>query len=161
MNMQSLLPPALMLAYLAGLIGVVSVIRQFQKKPDRRSPLTQGLLRPPGHALSERLRDTQWDVAAYLAVAMAMPLMLYALYLQHRVGGESVGTISVSVLACTGLASLGYVAWRLGSALKAVRNLTLGWEAEVAAAEEINRLMHRGCLVFHDMPAGNDFNMTM
>ena len=94
-----------------------------------------------------------------MAIALALPPMLYAMYLQQRLNGRPVNSITVAVYLTVGIAVFGFVAWRIVFAIRKVRNETLGLEAEMAAAEEINRLMQRGYTTFHDVPGGKDFNI--
>ena len=159
MHISLIAPLILMLGSIGVLIGTLALARRLQRRADRRSPLTEGLLRPPGHALSEQIRDLQWDVAAYFAISMALPLMLYALYLQRQLGGATGGGTTALILVVVGVGCFLFVAWKLFAAIKKSRNLHLGWEAELAAAEEINRLMRLGYWTFHDVPGGQDFNL--
>lgn len=57
--MHSLYPVAILLISLGALLGLIVVLRRLQRRRDRRSPLTEGLLRPAGHGLSERIHDLQ------------------------------------------------------------------------------------------------------
>ena len=159
MELEFLVPTAIMLTGIAALIGVLKIARHRQRRPDRRSPLTEGLLRPPGQTLRDRLVDTQWDVAAYMAVAMALPPVLYATFLQHRLSGKPTTSVTIVIYLLVGAATFGVVAYRVSRAIQSVRSQTLGLEAEMAAAEEINRLMQRGYSTFHDVPGGKDFNI--
>ena len=68
------------LAVLVGTLAIVSppfltVFTQLRwnafrdKRTGRRHPLTRGMLRPPGHALSEKRRSHAMDAVYYLALA--------------------------------------------------------------------------------------------
>ncbi len=159
MDLRFLIPLGLMLGSLGALIGVIHLVKYWNRRPDRRSPLTEGLLRPPGHALRDQLDAMQWDVASYMAIAMAIPTMVYALYLQHLHSGRPVTSLTAAIYLIIGLGAFGFVAWKAAAIVRTVRSKRLGLEAEMAAAEEINRLMRRGYTTFHDVPAGTDFNI--
>lgn len=62
-------------------------------------------------------------------------------------------TMAVTMAILTWLGGMYFVVRDLLRAIQRVRNLRLGWEGEVATAEELNRLMLRGFHVFHDVPA--------
>jgi hypothetical protein len=66
---------------------------------------------------------------------------------------------TIVVYAVAGLGVFGFVTWKVAVAVNSVRNKTLGLEAEMAAAEEINRLMQQGFTTFHDVPGEKHFNI--
>ena len=52
-----------------------------------------------------------------------------------------------------------FAGWKLHALMRRYRTLKLGYEAEAAAAEELNRLMRHGYWVFHDVPGDKAFNI--
>jgi hypothetical protein len=123
----------------------------------RRSPLTQGLLRGPGHKLRLELDDAQTDMWSWLLAAMFFPAMLFALYIpaaqRPDAGLQTALTFLIAALAVVGLA-----AFMLVRLVRRVMNLRLGLEAELASGQELDQLMRRGAFVFHDLPC-KDFNI--
>jgi hypothetical protein len=159
MDLRFLIPVGLMVASVGALVGVIALAKSRSRRPDKRSPLTEGLLRPPGQALRDQLEDVQWDVAGYMATAMAIPMLMYALYLQHLQSGRPVTPLTLAIYSLFALGAFGFVAWKTTASVNSVRSKRLGLEAEMAAAEEINQLMRRGFATFHDVPAGPGFNI--
>lgn len=127
--------------------------RECQGSTGRRSPLTRGLLRSPGQSLQERLEDMRLDTMAYLSVGSAGPLMAYGMYLATRL--HQPGPSIVVVLSCifTGTFIWGYCLYKVNRLIKERNKLQLGYEAELAAGQELNMLAHDGYGVFHDFPA--------
>lgn len=110
MDLRLLIPLGLMMASLGALIGVLHLVKYHNRRPDERSPLTEGLLRPPGQTLRDQLENVQWDVAGYMATAMAIPMMVYALYLQHVQSGRPVTPLTLAVYLLIALCAFGFVA---------------------------------------------------
>ena len=159
MDSRILIPLLLVLAPLL-LLGVVARLARWRTRgPNRRSPLTKDLLRGPAHSLRVQLDDLRWDFASYLAAAVAAPLLFYALYLQNELAGRALA--SSMIVIYVGLAA----ALALMVVVKTVRTIQVGYrlqlgiEAEIATAEELNRLMQLGFWVFHDCPGDKQFNI--
>lgn len=101
----------------------------------------------------------QWDAGAYIAGAVTVPLLLYTGYLQQQLSGHPVSVLTVLILAVGGIGVFAFIVWRILSSTREIWSRTLGLEAEMAAAEEINRLMLSGYTTFHDVPGGKEFNI--
>lgn len=118
-----------------------------------RHPISNDLLRPAGHSISLELDDAHFEMVFSLTAALGAAIIAVAVLL---------GAYSVPALGPTTAVTLAILAWfgcmyyvvrDLLKSIARVRNLRLGWEGEVATAEELNRLMHKGFHVFHDVPA--------
>ena len=46
------------------LLGVLNFWRTYLDKQNKRSPLSQNLLRSPGESLRKKIEDINWDLAA-------------------------------------------------------------------------------------------------
>ena len=125
----------------------------------RRSPLTQGLLRPAGHSAQVKWNDSFVDIFGWLAVLQIFPGMCAALFMVtaqtkdgqlewHRGWLYLFVALAVIALASSRIVKIyrEAMAWRMG------------WDAEVASGQELDQLMRRGAHVFHDLPAA-DFNV--
>jgi hypothetical protein len=142
---------------LAVAIGVLTWTRRV-RLAGRRSPLTQGLLRVPGHQLRLKFDDAFTDIMAWMMVAMLIPALLGALYSAtfQRTNRWSLVAALIYLVAAVGAIAL--------SAYKMVRlhtramDIRMGLDAEMAAGQELDQLMRRGAIVFHDLPAKN-FNI--
>jgi hypothetical protein len=144
-----------------GFIVAISVLYWSRRSRllGRRSPLTQGLLRPPGHALRNQFDDTFVDIMTWMMVAIMMPAYVGALYVG---GGQPIAAEQNWVKNCVYLTlAIGMIAL---SACKLVKlhtkamRLRMGWDAEMAAGQELDQLMRRGAAVFHDLQTGS-FNI--
>lgn len=144
-------------APMAALIGTAFFVRS-RLRAGRRWPLTRGLLRMPGFSLRKEMED----VLSNVAIAFLMPVfavtLLYALYLQQVIAGRG-SVITQAILGTFAIGAVAYAAWKLRGLMTAYRNLSLGFEAESAAGEELNRLMRHGYWVFHDVPGDKAFNV--
>lgn len=153
---QGMLVAGILLVGFAGPVTTVWFLlwRRRRALNARRSPLTQDLLREPGHALRQRLEESRLDVFAWLMIVSVIPMLLLALHLGQSyilgtpeslvrwvfVGGLSVGCIAVGM-------------WRAISIARSNDALRLGLDAELAAGQELDQLMRHGAAVYHDFPA--------
>jgi hypothetical protein len=153
--------PLLMGAYVALFflpIGVILLWRKWQTSK-RRSPLSHMLLRGPGESLRNELDDTFGEVLMFLILFPSMPLIFYALHVsQSYFGGvkESDFRITLDVLVSVGVSCI--LLFKIITLLKRTHKLRLGYDGEVAIAQELNQLMREGAYVFHDVPA-DGFNI--
>lgn len=143
-------------SYLAFIFLPVVVIFFWRKRKviKRRSPLNQMLLRGPGESVFNALDDTRIDLLLYMTMLPTAPLLLYALHVsQSYFLGASESGLRIGM---DGLAVVGFVCYsiiKINSLLKRAQKLRLGYEGEVAVAQELNQLMRDGAYVFHDVPA--------
>lgn len=124
-----------------------------QKRRGVRHPLSQDLLRPAGYSTYEKILEFSNRIDEKFAELFVLPFVIptigLVMFLQF-------GTIQVPVLV------IAFVIVVLLMAIETVRLIELikrrsaykiGWEGEIAAADELNRLMLDGHVVYHDMPA--------
>jgi hypothetical protein len=153
---QGLLVAGILLTAFTGPIAALwfMVWRRRRALAARRSPLTQDLLREPGHALREQMEGLRLDVLAWLMVASVLPLALLAIHLAQsyflRASESIVRFVFVGGLA---LASVGFGMWRAIGVSRRTDALRLGIDAELAAGQELDQLMRQGAAVYHDFPA--------
>lgn len=159
MSLELLVPIAVFLGAFGLLTAFVWAAKVRLRRDDRRSPLTKDMLRGPGHSLRERIDELGLDLSAHLAVAPAIPLVLYASYLQQRVLGAAPSTLALMIYVVSAIGAVAYTGWRMARSIREFRRCRLGLEAEIAAAEELNRLMQQGYSVFHDLPGDGPFNV--
>lgn len=135
------------------------VARKLHLRMRRRSPLTTNLLRQPGHTLRAEIDDVTLDLFAdVLALGYGPLMVLVIVLLQEVVIGVQIGlgvglaTAVLIILICLVVfAKL----WKKGTHLD---QLATGYEAEVAAGQELEQLRAPHTKVFHDFPA-DDFNI--
>lgn len=135
-------------------LAVLTIGRNRALGTERRRELLRDLLRGPGESLRDPMQAAAWDAAEYAALGLfLMPLLFFLFPLQAvYAGGLPEGATLVAFLAAAALLQ-GWILWRLWRVLARARNLTLGYEAEVAVGQELDELRHLGYRVFHDVPA--------
>ncbi|MDA3919747.1 MAG: nuclease-related domain-containing protein [Salinisphaera sp.] len=140
-------------------LAVVAFEKRRRARVGARHPLTQGLLRPPGYSVKLRHEKIKEDVAFNLFVPSLIGLFgLTAAFVAPYLLGRPPDALLFWIF---GFASIGSALW---SAVKFVpmfyhaKALRLGWEGELATAEELNKLMRHGYDVFHDLPC-DGFNI--
>jgi len=140
-----LLGPALMLALL-------QLSKWRRKRRGQRPPFENLLLRSPGHSLLGEVQHTSDDITAYFGMAGSYPLLLYSAYLS-TFGFNWVGKgITISILTAGIAGTLFFMLKGLKLASDR-RNKRIGLAGEMAAGEELNRLMLDGFNVYNDFPA--------
>lgn len=154
--------PFLLAVYLLpiGLAGAILLAeRRIERRDRRRSPLNDKLLHQPG-SLARRqvdaIRDKQTDLlTAILMVGPTVALFILA----ARVHWSSLHLDLTSfVVMLTGLLCTVWLAWRLTRLQRERRNWQQGMWAEIAVAQQLDRLRAQGCTILHDLPADN-FNV--
>ncbi|WP_020410241.1 nuclease-related domain-containing protein [Hahella ganghwensis] len=125
---------------------------------NRENPLTKDLLRPPGHSVNKRLQEAQFNVITEMGVACIAfyypPTYLGILYYFE---GSVAPLVAASVIIVMSIVLI----MTLAKVFKNARNvftLKLGYECEIAVAQELDRLMLLGYRVFHDIQ-GDEFNI--
>lgn len=139
-------------------LGVVYLWRK-RHADKRRSPLSQMLLRGPGESLRNELDAAGDDLLVNMVMLPVLPLLIYSLHVSQSYflgEKESVLRTSLTIFACVG--TISYFLFLIVKQLKRSGKLRLGYEGEVAVAQELNQLMRDGAYVFHDIPA-DGFNI--
>lgn len=123
-------------------------------RKQRRSPLTAGLLRTPGHALRERLEDHRIDLNFDIALLIAVPLFPLAYFQVHAMFTGRL--LSPNLVATVMLLAGAFTVFKIRALLRRAAEsdrLRLGLDAELAVGQELDQLMREGAAVFHDLPA--------
>jgi hypothetical protein len=142
----------------AAAIGLL-LRRKRTTRAARRSPLTEKLLRGPGHSLRERLAELRFDVATDLAVLMVIPNLLFSMYLlQLRFLRLPPSTWVHAFVATLCLCLIAYYIRSLLASSAEIDKLRKGLDAEIAVGQELDQLMRQGAAVFHDFDA-DKFNI--
>jgi len=143
-------------------LGVMLAVLSWTRKTrlaGRKSPLTQGLLRPAGHSLRIQFDDVFSDVLGWLVIALFLPVVVGALYSGVLLTpGRAFSWISAAIYFTFAVSVIAVSAYRAVKLLKQAMNLRMGWDAEMATGQELDQLMRSGAAVFHDLPA-KEFNI--
>lgn len=143
-------------------MAVAAVIweKHQRRRAGRRSPLTDKLVHLPGEQLRQRM-DTLGDKIEEHIVQLIMigpAALLVVLWPRVRWAILQLSWIDWLVLAF----AIGFSCWnikRLIPLWRQRRSCRDGMRAEIAVAQQLDRLRESGCTVFHDLPAGKDFNI--
>lgn len=134
-------------------IGLILLWRK-RLESKRRSPLTQMLLRAPGETLRNELDDTRDDLLTNMVMLPVLPLIIYSFHVsQSYFLGEEESVLRTVIGILFGIGTITYLLFTILKQLKRANKLRLGYESEVAIAQELNQLMRDGAYVFHDVPA--------
>ena len=146
--------PFLFLAIGAACLWVVlALIKSALKRSTGRSPLTREMLRPPGSSLRARIAKLDQEAVASVIVIALTPMFVFMAF-QHQAARGGMGSVLIQTVVAI-VVSIGLIAAYsrvLWHAVIERRKSVLGLEGELATAEELNRLMLKGCHVYHDIP---------
>jgi len=116
----------------------------------RRSPLTADLLRAAGQGIQDELED----MLGWLFLLVIAPLIMYSIHLtQSYVIGAKESTFRTGLSVLAGLCFVSYGTFKLLRLAHRKEKLSIGRDAEVMVAQELNQLMREGATVYHDVPA--------
>jgi hypothetical protein len=112
-----------------------------QRAGNVRDPVKDKLLRPPGESLRVEVQKMEENCNFLFTITFAIPICTLPLL---RTTHWAVPTMLVA-LTCGPLSLLLFRRWNK------ISNYWLGFQGERAVAEELNQLMRKGCVVFHDL----------
>lgn len=132
----------------------------------RRHPIEMRLAHLPGQQLRQRLEAEARSMMANLLMVCVVPLWFALAWLLSRLRGLDWAVLRFGLAdALYVLAAVIMLAWFAVPLVRAAirrRRYREGLYAELATAQQLQRLIPRGCMVFHDVPArdnGRDFNI--
>ncbi len=143
------IPTVCMLVPLAGVFGYL----KYLQREDRRSPLTDDLLRLPGETLNEKFRDFAFDLCGALTASILIPAIGLISLLNSWVDPARIQFNFNAFFI--GLLILAGVSWSLWRTLKILRTISItrrGLEGELATAQLLTPLLADGWQLFHDLP---------
>lgn len=140
-------------------VATVLFLKRIEKRDERRSPLSDKLLHQAGAQARKKVDDLNDSLMERLVQAMLIGPMVMLVILLPRVRWAhlKIGWVEWLIVAGAFVA----IAW-LTSQIVRLRRLRRQWEegmrAEIAAAQQLDRLQAQDCFVLHDLPA-TDFNI--
>lgn len=133
--------------------STMTVLAFWRGRAAQASPHELG--RSPGQALRDALSQAGLDAAEYAALSLfLLPLAAGGYAAWAGAAGAMPGREAMPNLAAAAALLQGWVLWRLWAVLRRSRRLRYGYEAELAAGQELNVLGGLGYHVFHDVPLG-------
>jgi len=138
------------------LLMVITIPVALQKRAykDKLNPLTQSMRRPPGASLLQQIIDIDFELLTPLmCITLVAPsfISIYYIYTDWF-SADYAGILKVSFVLGALLVYI-YSGRKLIQMRVQLRNLRLGYECELAVAQELDQLMLHGYRVFHDIPA--------
>jgi hypothetical protein len=156
---KQLIPAIIIFIFLTVAFLTIEAKKTYHRRKNRRSPFTDKFLRGPGQSILLKIDDVSSDLIGYLSMLICIPLMIYATFISDRYFRQQPITIpSTIIYSVFGIAISGYLLFRIVKLFSLRRILRLGYEGEVAVAQELNQLMRQGYYVFHDFVA-DGFNI--
>ena len=150
----ALIPLGALSVSLSILFFLVYRWRAKESRSLRTSPLTNELLRSPGHSLRKRIDQLDDDLDASLAILFVTPIGMLAVHVcnsYYRGAPESISRYLISIAGV--LVASVWLGRRITRSLEQRRRLVLGMEGELATGQELDQLMLHGCRVYHDIKA--------
>ncbi|MFN7138265.1 MAG: nuclease-related domain-containing protein [Limisphaerales bacterium] len=136
--LKQLLIPLIPIVFLLALAVPRFLQRRIQKV---RLPVKDKLLRPPGESLRVRIEEMD-DKGNYLTMwLLAFPLIALS----------SMSHLHWAFPALFSAVGCGVLSLYLFRVFKRRSDHWIGFQGERAVAEELNQLMRKGCIVFHDL----------
>jgi len=158
-NFWVYLPVILVCGVLFIMLGVLNVFRRRIRLKSLRPSFKQSLLRIPGGSLLRRLDNLNEQINLYLIYVLILPLIIYSTLISYSYFQSvqpSPAVIWLSAIICVALSA--YLVFNLARLLSQRKRIRLGYEGELAVAQELNQLMLQGFCVYHDFPA-DTFNI--
>lgn len=140
-------------------VGAVFWQKRLQKREARRSPLVDKLAYLPGEQLRRRMEVLADSIEQRLVVLLLIGPSVLLVLLLSRVNWSALQLSWLDWLVIvTGLVLTLWNVHRLIPIWRERRQCKQGMLAEVAAAQQLDRLQAQDCLVLHDVPA-DGFNI--
>jgi len=134
-------------------LSTLSVLALWRDRSARAA--SHALGHSPGQQLRDALSQSGLDAAEYAALGLfVMPLAAGSAAAWWSATGSMPEREATLLLAAAAAALQAWVLGRLWNVLRRSRRLRYGYEAELAAGQELNGLGGQGYYVFHDVPLG-------
>ncbi|MCD6706357.1 MAG: NERD domain-containing protein [Thiobacillus sp.] len=148
----------IMLLALAAIMGPLAIWKRNRRRT-RRSPLVNQLLRSPGESLRKEIEEINFDLAALIVYTPLIVVVVFASHISASyLGGQPETLLRYLLSSALGVGVLIYGFIKISGLVRRRANLQIGYEGELAVAQELSQLMRSGALVFHDVP-GEGFNI--
>lgn len=144
---------AILLACLFVPAGTICIWLKRQERADRRSPLSETLLRQPGETLAEKLQDSAFDLCALLFMSTVIPSVALISLLSAWVDPVKVKVdVLFCIMATFIVAGVIWSIWRALKIMDVLRTARAGLQGELATAQLLSPLLAQGWNIFHDIP---------
>ncbi len=137
------------------------LIRRHAYRKAAKTPVSDKMLRPPGHTLRQTL-DTFDDrfQGAVGKLFLAGSLLLVALWILLKcVSGIISLVVATAVFVFIATTVCIVASRKVAKVIQRHWNDSLGYQGELCTGQELNQLMRDGCIVFHDVPGDGPWNI--
>jgi Nuclease-related domain len=135
---------------------ILTIFHRIYRLEMKRAPFVGEFLRSPGESTFQQIQSLNEDITTYSTYLFLLPiLILVAIFISFR---EKIPYSTFMAGALIYLLLIAVSGTKLWRRMKLRRVLRLGYDGEVAVAQEITHLMMDGYHVYHDFPADN-FNI--
>ncbi len=152
---------AMWLVLLGPLLITITIPVALQKRAYKNhlNPLTRSMRRPPGASLMEKIVRVDFDLMTpIMYITLVAPCMISCYYIfTDWLNLPDFFAFKLSFILFCIIVYIHY-GRKLIQMRAQLRNLRLGYECELAVAQELDQLMLHGYRVFHDIPA-DGFNI--
>jgi len=157
--MYTLIPLLSIILPILVAIAIVFLIRFWQMRDGRRSPLTDKLHHGPGEQLRRELEKSSEGInEAFMTISFIGPFLICAWALPQLDWSKIKFGLGEWILS---IFFVGMLAWAIRKVTRLVakrQRLREGLDAELMTAQLLTPLASKGCQVFHDIPA-DGFNL--
>jgi len=158
-NLLGFIPALITFVAFAVLYIAITILKKYHSLKRRRAPFTDNFLRSPGESLRLEIEKLNDDITLDLMTLLMGPLIFYSIFITLRNFGKiSNSGFTEMVVGVLGLLLFAYFLFKVIRLMNTRRHYRLGYDAEIAVAQELNRLMLSGYHVYHDVP-GKGFNI--
>ncbi len=155
MDSLALVPAGAALLPMLLIFALIEVVRYAEGLRRRRSPFNRDFLRPAGFTLQNRLEELQLEIALSFGFGLFVPLWFYSMWLSvHNWNPQAATGSLLALFVIAGAGGFAVLLARTVRNYRSLRRVRMGLDGELAAGQELDRLMKHGCRVFHDVPAG-------
>jgi hypothetical protein len=150
---------SMVISIIIGLVAIFMVTGMWKKidigrrfiRQTRKAAFSDCLFRNPGQYLLDQISEEMIDLGLRLGTLMILPPMFVLLYSYLPASKQNMNTIVLMGIIFMFVFILPlYFARRLFIQIQLNR---IGYEGELATAQELNQLMRHGYYIFHDMQA--------
>lgn len=140
-------------------VAVVATGRKRQEHNGMRSPIAKKRIHGAGEELRKRIDEQTREIMRFVLTLLLVGPYFFAVWALNHVQWNKVvfGTVEILFLIAAATMTI-WAIRRLVIHSAARRRAISGLRAELFTAQELNRLLAKGCTVAHDLP-GDHFNI--
>lgn len=152
--MALFIPITMMFTFLGAILLTIKILKRYHQRKKRRSPFTDHFWRAPGESLLIKIEEINIDLNTFANAMISIPVLLYASYITDKYFRQlPIDRFSVMLYLFVGSVFSVYCLIKIVRLFNLRRTMRLGYDGEIAVAQELNQMMRHGYFVFHDFVA--------